>query len=412
MLVLVLHTVAPLECRHRPAPRRRMRGPEMVRCGVVVSPLGLPAVACASRTKDGGLFLVPESKEATSTLVKEWVRWGPDIFPGARIIPPAIYSHIQLDGIPHAAGSVFIRLESRAKVDLAVSFGRLRLAGSTPTVVRGFPHLRVTLCWGCLKFGHIKAKCTKETKCGGCGELSHARKRVAETLRLRAVELSRFLNSTSSMLNLVQLSSWKSRRPLDLLTCDGDFDVICVQEPNSNEVLNSREHPNYALVYPDAFERHRVSVYIKLASIPAANICPRPDLAQSGDIVIIDLALGTAKITLINLYNDCVTRAGIELLRYVFSRLAPHSKILLVLDSNSHHPAWDLNTKTPLCAEDFELHDLVISFGLVLVTPPDVATHTSGNVIDLGFCSPSLFMAVDATVDPLLCVGSDHLPIH
>ncbi|KAJ6607661.1 hypothetical protein B0H10DRAFT_2227667 [Mycena sp. CBHHK59/15] len=44
--------------------------------------------------------------------------------------------------------------------------------------------------------------------------------------------------------------------------------------------------------------------------------------------------------------------------------------------------------------------------------PPDVPTHSTGNVIDLGFCSPSLFMSIDATVDPSLCVGSDHLPIH
>ncbi|KAJ7683160.1 hypothetical protein B0H14DRAFT_3535371 [Mycena olivaceomarginata] len=57
-------------------------------------------------------------------------------------------------------------------------------------------------------------------------------------------------------------------------------------------------------------------------------------------------------------------------------------------------------------------HDLLLAHGLLLVTPPDVPTHISGNVIDLGLCSPSLFMAVDATVDSSLCVGSDHLPIH
>ncbi|KAJ7877541.1 ankyrin repeat-containing domain protein [Mycena olivaceomarginata] len=41
------------------------------------------------------------------------------------------------------------------------------------------------------------------------------------------------------------------------------------------------------------------------------------------------------------------------------------------------------------------------------VTPPDVPTHISGNVIDLGFCSPSLFMAITATVDPSHCLGSE-----
>ncbi|KAJ7440726.1 hypothetical protein FB451DRAFT_1191376 [Mycena latifolia] len=33
-----------------------------------LAPLGLPKVACASRSKDGGLFLVPDSKEAVLTL--------------------------------------------------------------------------------------------------------------------------------------------------------------------------------------------------------------------------------------------------------------------------------------------------------------------------------------------------------
>ncbi|KAJ7089131.1 hypothetical protein C8R44DRAFT_892507 [Mycena epipterygia] len=236
--------------------------------------LGLPTITCASRSKNGDLFLVPESKAATLTLEEAWLSWGPVLFPGSRIVPPAVYSHIQLDGIPfvaapelaelakelterypelgpvvgepiwvnkppsatqasailaaggkpRTAGSVFIRLQSREKVDFEVSLCRLRLAGSAPTVVRGFPHLRVTQCWGCLKFGHIKAKCSsKEGKCGGCGETAHGavcpskpkclncggdhradafscptRKRITEALRLRAIELTEYLNTTSS----------------------------------------------------------------------------------------------------------------------------------------------------------------------------------------------------------------------
>ncbi|KAJ7693274.1 hypothetical protein B0H16DRAFT_1751593 [Mycena metata] len=69
----------------------------------VLTPLDPPRIVCASRTKDGGIFLVPESKETTKLLVESWSRWGPVRFPGDRIIPPAVYSHIQLDGIPHAA---------------------------------------------------------------------------------------------------------------------------------------------------------------------------------------------------------------------------------------------------------------------------------------------------------------------
>ncbi|KAJ6505701.1 hypothetical protein C8R47DRAFT_1243578 [Mycena vitilis] len=434
-----------------------------------LAPFGLPSITAASRTKDGGLFLVPDSVDCVKSLISSWSDWGPTVFPGSRIVPPAVYSHIQLDGIPHAAapdltrlaselmerypelgpvvgtavwvnkppneaqisatlstggkprtaGSVFIRLESREKVDVAVSLGRLRLAGSVPTVARGFPHLRVVQCWGCLKLGHIRARCkVKETKCGGCGEKSHGavctRKDKAAALRQRAMELTTYLNSTSSIpLNQFMAPRLPESNPLETLTDPREgFDIICGQEPNANESNNARELPQYAHIFPDAYQTHRVSVFVKLSTIPAASICPRPDLCKSGDIIVIDFTFGSDKVTLINLYNDSKTRAGVGLLRFVLMHLDPSSKILLVLDSNSHHVAWDRNTKTPTREEDFELHDLLLSFGLLLVTPPDVATHLSGNVIDLGFCSPSLYMAVDATVDPSLCVGSDHLPIH
>ncbi|KAJ7855098.1 hypothetical protein B0H13DRAFT_2358071 [Mycena leptocephala] len=104
------------------------------------------------------------------------------------------------------------------------------------------------------------------------------------------------------------------------------------------------------------------------------------------------------------------TRVG--LLRNVLRRLDPFSKIFVVHDSNSHHPLWDIITKTPMCEADFELYDLLVAHALILLTPPDVATHSSDNVIDLGFSSPSLYLSINATVDPSLCVGSHHLSIH
>lgn len=82
-----------------------------------------------------------------------------------------IAAEIPAGNKPRLAGSVFFRLESREKVDIAVAQRRLVLAGSAPTVGRGFPHLRVTQCWGFLKVGHVKARCAvKDMKCGGCGE--------------------------------------------------------------------------------------------------------------------------------------------------------------------------------------------------------------------------------------------------
>ncbi|KAF8146699.1 hypothetical protein K438DRAFT_1990395 [Mycena galopus ATCC 62051] len=344
-----------------------------------------------------------------ATLTKAWQQWGPIAFPGTHIVPPATYSHIQVNRIPHAAapdlnslakelmerhpelgqvvgtpvwvnpppseaqisatvasgrkprtaGSVFIHLTSREKVDIAVAAGCLHLAGSAPSPTSTSPNAGAATS---LAMSRRDAQLRKRNA-AGVGK-QRTVKRVAESLQLQAVDLTNHLNATS----------------------DGEFGVICVQEPHHNEVLNSHDFPHYAIIYPDTFEKHRVSTYIKLSSVSPANICPRPDLSTSGDIM-----------------TSSVTSSADWI---------PLMKIFLVMDSNSHHPHWDLNTKTPLCEEDFELHDLLMSYSLLLLTLPDIPTHISGNIIDLRFCSPALFMSINATVDSSHCVGSDHLPIH
>lgn len=84
-----------------------------------------------------------------------------------------------------------------------------------------------------------------------------------------------------------------------------------------------------------------------------------------------------------------------------------------MMDSNSHHILWDSRTLTPTRVEDFDLHDLLVRHPLTLVTPPDVPTHLpSGNVLDLGFASPSLLWNIrNVEVSSRLGLGSDHLPI-
>ncbi|KAJ7660990.1 hypothetical protein B0H17DRAFT_1212418 [Mycena rosella] len=72
---------------------------------------------------------------------------------------------------PKVAGSIYFLLESRTKVDLALSRGRILLCSSSPTVSRGFPHLRVSQCWGCHKYGHTKARCNvKVPSCVTCAK--------------------------------------------------------------------------------------------------------------------------------------------------------------------------------------------------------------------------------------------------
>ncbi|KAK7012423.1 hypothetical protein R3P38DRAFT_2404619, partial [Favolaschia claudopus] len=183
--------------------------------------LSLPTLLYAQKQNASSIFLVPESAADTQLLSKAWTRWGPSIFPGARIAPVALHSHIQVNGIlfrdvtdmnqlkrefevrnpdlgpvtglptwvnrppseaqsaaisasgrkPKVAGSVYFLLQSRDKVDLALSRGRVVPCSTSPTVERGFPHLRISQCWGCHKYGHTRARCNiKVPSCAVCAK--------------------------------------------------------------------------------------------------------------------------------------------------------------------------------------------------------------------------------------------------
>lgn len=191
-----------------------------------------------------------------------------------------------------------------------------------------------------------------------------------------------------------------------------NFDIIGLQEPWQKET-HSFDHTGYILITPECDIRHRVSFYFREASIAASDICPRPDLSTSPDLLVVDLIVRGRRIHLVNLYNDCETRAGVGLLAALLARFGPRDETFAIMDSNSHHVAWDSLTLTPSRPEDFDLHDLLVSHPLTLVTPPDVPTHLpSGNVLDLGFVSPSLIWNINnVVVSSDLGLGSDHLPI-
>lgn len=236
-----------------------------------LSALGLPLLLYTQKHSDASIFIVPSNKDDLRVLTERWSEWGPTVLPGGRVAPVATHCFLQVDGVPFAgagtleelahgfeernpqfgpvvsiswvnkppseakaaamsaagkkppkAGSLFIRLQSREMVDKAVAVGRVILAGTAPTVGRGFPHLRVVQCWGCLKYGHTRDRCSTAAKCGGCGKDNHgvtcaekpvcvncgglhradsfacpARKRIAEDLRLRAAALCKVLDSQS-----------------------------------------------------------------------------------------------------------------------------------------------------------------------------------------------------------------------
>ncbi|KAK6987824.1 hypothetical protein R3P38DRAFT_3229982 [Favolaschia claudopus] len=108
---------------------------------------------------------------------------------------------------PKLAGSVYFLLQSRDKVDLALSRGRIVLCSTSPTVARGFPHLRISQCWGCYKYGHTKARCNVKARpvaCLNCGGKHRAdsyscpkRKELLVTLAGRMKDLHESLDKSS-----------------------------------------------------------------------------------------------------------------------------------------------------------------------------------------------------------------------
>ncbi|KAJ6483678.1 hypothetical protein DFH09DRAFT_1106742 [Mycena vulgaris] len=226
----------------------------------------------AQKQSEAGVFIVPKNKDDLRVLVEQWSLWGPTLLPGGRVAPVATHCFLQVDGVPFAgagtledlgrefetrnpplglvvrvltwvnkppskvkvvalaaagrkspkAKSLFIHLQSHEMVDKAVAGGRVVLASTAPAVGRGFPHLCVVQCWGCLKYGHMRACCSSVATCGGCGKDSYGticaekpvclncegphhadsytcpvRKRIAEQLRARAAELCKVLDSQS-----------------------------------------------------------------------------------------------------------------------------------------------------------------------------------------------------------------------
>ncbi|KAJ7828833.1 hypothetical protein B0H14DRAFT_2594414 [Mycena olivaceomarginata] len=130
----------------------------------------LPKIVCTSRSKDGGLFLIPEFKDAVVILDKAW----------SRCIPPATHSHLQADSVPRAAVPDFKDLKNEFMEPYPelgqVVRGKPRTAGSVLSRLESCEKLDLPVS-GCHKFG----------------------KRIAESLRLCAVELTADLNATSSV---------------------------------------------------------------------------------------------------------------------------------------------------------------------------------------------------------------------
>ncbi|KAJ7035476.1 hypothetical protein C8F04DRAFT_1182380 [Mycena alexandri] len=257
--------------------------------------LGLPQIQFAQKQTKGvpGLYVAPENgREGAEILTRRWDEWGPGALPGGRVVPVVMYRFLQVNGVPFAsvgsmeevareferrngelgpvtgtprlvnpppsaakiaamkeagrkpptAGSIVFQLESKERVDMAVAAGRVALGGQAPQVQRAFPHLTVVQCWGCYQYNHIRSRCPEvNTKCGGCGGVSHGavcavtpkclncggvhradnpscprRKEISARMRQRADELCAALDESSDSRTPTMTSSLLSPLPSSL----------------------------------------------------------------------------------------------------------------------------------------------------------------------------------------------------
>ncbi|KAJ7026226.1 hypothetical protein C8F04DRAFT_1190768 [Mycena alexandri] len=240
-----------------PPPLFTLRYDEIVsKLNAHLVPLGLPSILFVQKqiNESPGYFIAPcLGKEGVAILEERWADWAPGIIPGCRIVPVVAHCFVQVDGIPFAsvesfesvvkqfeelnptlgkvvglprwknappsesriaaakrdgrrvpsAGSLVLRLESKDMVDRAVANGRVLLAGHAPRVGRTFPHLDVVQCWGCFKYGHVRARCNAPdaNNCGGVHRADNpvcpVRKEYSEKQKQRAAELCRVLDQQS-----------------------------------------------------------------------------------------------------------------------------------------------------------------------------------------------------------------------
>ncbi|KAF8176380.1 hypothetical protein K438DRAFT_1979169 [Mycena galopus ATCC 62051] len=132
--------------------------------------LDLPKVVAVSGSRTGDLFLVPSSKEDVITLSKEWLRWGPDTFP--------------VDGIPHSAVTNLKLLVD----ELMERHPELGPVIGTPSWVNPPP-----------TGSQISATIAAGRKPRTAGSVESTWKLITESLRVKAVESTEYLNRTSSV---------------------------------------------------------------------------------------------------------------------------------------------------------------------------------------------------------------------
>ena len=187
--------------------------------------------------------------------------------------------------------------------------------------------------------------------------------------------------------------------------------------PNGSSVMGSTAQQSWHTYHPclsslsDPTFRPRVLAYSNRSS--GATFSLRSDLVQHGDIMAIEVSRGPSSCLIVNLYNDELNSALLQLYSMPFDRSSP---TIITGNFNLHHPTWSPEH----CQESPHaniLTDWMTANGFVLVNDPGTITFLRGrdtSTIDLTWANFSVVdkgMMTDWAVHNTMDHASDHYPI-
>ena len=128
-----------------------------------------------------------------------------------------------------------------------------------------------------------------------------------------------------------------------------DWDVLLLQEPYINNLGNTKVTSRWHVIYPSSHLtdssacRSVILVNVELDT----NTWAQVPLEGSNDITLLQFWLPRGRLTIFNIYNDCVHQNPLTMIHLFMQR---HSTSVLASESdhmmwcgdfNRHHPLWD-----------------------------------------------------------------------
>ena len=209
------------------------------------------------------------------------------------------------------------------------------------------------------------------------------------------------------------------------------FDVLILQEPFIDSYSNIWATRDWRVVYPSSFlsHTHVVCSVILVRSTMDTNGWAQISAPSTGDMVAIQICVGSSKVTLFGLYIDGNHSDTLHLLDdYLRAHTAtttprPSSHMFWCSDFNCHHLLWDEERNRHLfmaaVLRDSEiLLGIVVDHRMVMALPRDIPTleamaTKNWTQPDNFFCTEhSESLIVSCSTDPWRRgPGTDHVPI-